>query len=117
VLSEFGDDLKGKGKTAFLKPSDKLNVWDFKSNPKDKLKTLFASHLSTAGLGNISCYKCGSNERVEMHHVRLLSDLNPKMSAIDKLMAKRRRKQIPLCRLCHLDHHKTLKSWSKKKKK
>jgi hypothetical protein len=26
VLSEFGDDLKGKGKTAFLKPSDKLNV-------------------------------------------------------------------------------------------
>jgi hypothetical protein len=45
-----------------------------------------------------------------MHHVRLLSDLNPKMSEVDKLMAKRRRKQISLCRSCHLDHHKTSKS-------
>jgi len=26
-----------------------------------------------------------------MHHVRLLSDLNLKMSEVDKLMAKRRR--------------------------
>jgi len=47
---------------------------------------------------------------VEMHHVRLLKDLNPKLSEIDRLMSKRRRKQIPLCRSCHLNHHKTSKT-------
>jgi hypothetical protein len=101
--------LKGDGKVAFLKPSYKLNVWDFKWTPKDRIKTLFSSYLSAANLGNMSCSKWGSSERVEMHHVRLLSDINPKMSEVDKLMAKRRRKQIPLCRSCHLDHHKTSK--------
>jgi len=51
-----------------------------------------------------------------MHHVRLLSDLNPKLSEIDKIMAKRRRKQIPLCRKCHLEHHKNEKPWRGKTK-
>jgi thymidine kinase len=99
----------------FLKPSYKINTWDFKSNPKDRIKTLFASYLSAATLNDISCSKCGSTERVEMHHVRLLSDLNPKLSEIDKIMVKRRRKQIPLCRSCHLDHHKTHKPWGQNK--
>jgi hypothetical protein len=114
IFSEFGEDLKEKNKTAFLKPRYKMNIWDFKSNPKDKIKSLYATFLSAASLENLSCTKFGTNERVEMHHVRLLSALNPKMSAIDKLMAKRRRKQIPLCRLCHLEHHKNLKSWKRK---
>jgi group II intron reverse transcriptase/maturase len=114
VLSEFGDDLKGINKIAFFKPSYKINIWDFKSNPKERIKSLYATFLSAANPGDSSCTKCGTNERVEMHHIRLLSDLNPKMSAIDKLMTKRRRKQIPLCRLCHLEHHKNLKSWKRK---
>jgi hypothetical protein len=116
VITKFGEDLKGKDKIAFFKPSYKLNLWDFKSNPKDIVKSLFATYLSAASLDNLSCSKCGSTERVEMHHVRLLSDLNPNLSEIDKLMIKRRRKQIPLCRQCHLEHHKTLKSWSKTKR-
>lgn len=117
VISKFGDDLKGKSKIAFFKPSYRINTWDFKSNPKDIIKSLYATFLSAASLENLSCAKCGSDERVEMHHVRLISDLNPKMSAIDKLMAARRRKQIPLCRLCHLEHHKNLNPWKKNRTK
>jgi hypothetical protein len=113
-MKTFGKDLKGNDKIGFIKPSYKLNPWDFKSNPKDRIKTLFASYLSAANLENLSCLKCGSTEMVEMHHVRLLKDLNPKLSEIDRLMSKRRRKQIPLCRLCHLNHHKTSKTWGKK---
>lgn len=116
ALRKFGSDLKGNDKAAFLKPSYKLNTWDFKINAKDRIKTLFTSHISTATLDSLSCEKCGSKTRVEMHHVRLLKDLNPKLSEIDKIMAKRRRKQIPLCRPCHLDHHKNSKSWGKRKK-
>jgi hypothetical protein len=41
-----------------------------------------------------------------MHHIRKLSDLNPKLSEIDRIMIKKRRKQIPLCRPCHMEHHR-----------
>jgi group II intron reverse transcriptase/maturase len=115
VIEKYGKDLQGKDKIAFLKPSYKMNLWDFKSNPKNRIQTLFASYLSAATLGALNCSKCGSLDRVEMHHVRLLSDLNPKLSEIDRIMAKRRRKQIPLCRSCHLEHHKLFKPWKTKK--
>lgn len=52
---------------------------------------------------------CGSEYRVEMHHVRFLKDLNPNLkNALDKLMASRKRKQIPLCRECHMEKHRKL---------
>lgn len=51
------------------------------------------------------CKICGSTENVEAHHVRHLKDLNPKKSAIDAMMAKMKRKQIPLCRKCHEKVH------------
>lgn len=117
VIKRYGGNLKGEDKIGFLKPSYKINVWGFKSNPKDRIKTLFASYLSAATLDSLECVKCGSSYRVEMHHVRLLSDLNPKLSEVDRIMAKRRRKQIPLCRACHLEHHKNSKPWGKKSHK
>lgn len=51
------------------------------------------------------CRACGSTESVEMHHVRHLKDLNPKLSAMDAIMAKIKRKQIPLCAPCHRKVH------------
>jgi hypothetical protein len=96
-------DLKGTDKISFYKPSYKINTWDF--NKVDKLKSLYASYISAATLDSLECVKCRSDHRVEMHHVRLLSDFNPKLSEIDKIMAKRRRKQIPLFRKCHLEHN------------
>jgi hypothetical protein len=51
------------------------------------------------------CIKCGSTSDIEMHHVRHLKDLNPKLSAADAIMAKLKRKQIPVCRSCHMKIH------------
>jgi len=116
VIEKFGTDLKGTDRISFFKPSYRTNTWDFKKSPIDKLKALYASYISAATLDALECSKCGSTDRVEMHHVRLLSDLNPKLSEIDKIMAKRRRKQIPLCRKCHLEHHKNEKPWRGKTK-
>lgn len=73
---------------------------------KIDLKALYSSGLSNAGLDGLSCSKCGSEVQVEMHHVRKLSDLNPKLSEIDRIMVKVRRKQVPLCRPCHMEHHR-----------
>ena len=65
---------------------------------------LYAETLSKASLSNLKCAVCDSYYRVEMHHIRRLKDLNPKLNKVEALMAKKRRKQIPLCRACHMKH-------------
>jgi len=42
-----------------------------------------------------------------------MKDLNPDLGLVDRLMIRQKRKQIPLCRECHMSYHresnKTLK--------
>jgi hypothetical protein len=56
-----------------------------------------------------ACDVCGSKEKVEMHHVRKLADLNKQGRREQplwmKIMIARKRKSIPLCRRCHMDIH------------
>ncbi len=109
MIDKFGPDFQGSDKHAFFKPSYKMNQWDFKrSVVNTNLKALYSSGLSKASLDGLACSKCGSDVRVEMHHVRMLADLNPKLSEVDKIMVKKRRKQVPLCRPCHMEHHKQI---------
>lgn len=112
VFETFGKDLKGKDDIAFVEPTYTNQPWNFKidsdknsSSTNGMLKTLYAESISIASLKDLSCSNCGSKHRVEMHHVRFMKDLNPKLSKIDALMVKRRRKQIALCRICHMKHH------------
>jgi group II intron reverse transcriptase/maturase len=122
VFKRFGKNLLGQDNIAFVNPIYKINPWDFKTPAKHRtdirpsdngiLSTLYAEKISKASLENLVCSVCESTYRVEMHHVRYLKDLNPKVSKIDELMAKRRRKQIALCRSCHLQHHKEHKKSS-----
>lgn len=56
-----------------------------------------------------TCELCGSTEKVEVHHIRALKDLN-KYTGREKPtwvinMAARRRKTLILCRMCHEDVH------------
>lgn len=58
---------------------------------------------------NDTCEVCGSKERIEMHHIRKLADLN-KQGRREKplwmqIMIARQRKSIPLCRTYHHDIH------------
>lgn len=54
---------------------------------------------------NDTCEVCGSKERIEMHHIRKLADLNTQGRREKplwmKIMIARQRKSIPLCRTCH----------------
>ena len=64
---------------------------------------------------NDTCEICGAKEKVEMHHIRKLKDLNKKgkraMPLGMKIMITRKRKSIPLCKRCHEDvHHNMPKS-------
>jgi Type II intron maturase len=66
---------------------------------------VFTKGLSKASLENLACSVFGSEYRVEMHHIRKMKDLNPKARYIDKIMARKNRKQVPLCRKCHIEYH------------
>jgi hypothetical protein len=111
IFKKFGQDLaSSKNGVKFLKPSYKSNMLDFKIKTKDlessgNIKALYALSKSKARLYNLACSACGSNQFVEMHHVRAMKDLNPKLSHIDKIMVRMNRKQIPLCRKCHIAKH------------
>jgi group II intron reverse transcriptase/maturase len=108
VFRKFGKRLESDG-ASFLKPNYTADINRFSISSKADIPTLYASHLSMASLDNLNCIKCGSNYRVEMHHVKHMKDLNPKRSQIERMMIRARRKQIALCRECHMKEHRTNK--------
>lgn len=57
--------------------------------------------ISTLSALNQPCANCGAKSNVEMHHVKHIKTINPKLSSFDKMMARINRKQVPLCRKCH----------------
>jgi group II intron reverse transcriptase/maturase len=109
VRKIFGSSLKGKDRIAFFFPPKwKVNLFP-KKEVEDKLKNLYNSRgIKGLLLESNQCLICGSTEKIEMHHVKHLKDLNPKISEGEKLMMTIRRKQIPVCRKCHMKIHKQI---------
>jgi hypothetical protein len=111
VYEKFGSDLIFKdpnsGKEYSFMPAVYGTKLKFNTNNLENSEIINSlySIKSIATLDNLACKNCGSKYRVEMHHVRALKDLNPKLSHFDKLMVQAKRKQIPLCRKCHMILH------------
>ena len=123
IFEEFGKNLKGSDKVAFVEPIYTNKVLNF-MNPDSSnrseisntgmISTLYAESISAASFfvgENLKCAICKSDYRVEMHHIRKLENLNPKFSKVNELMAKRRRKQIPS--KCHMENHSSNSNISK----
>ena len=78
---------------------------------KDQVSTNYVGWKSeiVERLLNDTCEVCGTKEKVQMHHVRKLRDLNKhgkrEMPLWMKVMISRQRKSIPLCKRCHDDVH------------
>ncbi len=85
----------------------KLNVWNFKIKNLlfMDIPSLFSNNVSLATVLASKCKICGSTYRVEMHHIRELKDIRFKKNTVDYIMSKARRKQILLCRECHMKYH------------
>lgn len=117
VLKKYGPDLalydqekrdannKPSLITKLYKPSYRINLWDFKGSVNTNIKALYASEFSLANLDKLICSICKSDYKVEMHHIREMKDIKHKYGTLDYLMAKRNRKQIPVCRDCHMKYH------------
>jgi len=50
------------------------------------------------------CVLCGSNKKIEIHHIRKLSKIKRK-DFLSSMMARMNRKQIPVCQKCHIKIH------------
>lgn len=105
IYAKYGKTLKGNDKHAFIQISLGIRTNAFSVRTDDTLFRFNAEGISKASLEGLVCSICDSDYRIEMHHVRMMKDLDPKKSQIDRLMIKRRRKQIPLCRNCHMSYH------------
>ncbi|WP_411685911.1 HNH endonuclease [Aeromonas caviae] len=54
----------------------------------------------------MKCCVCGSSDDINMHHVRHLRKGNKTVvSGFNRIMADINRKQIPVCRKCHVQIH------------
>ena len=104
VYKKFGPNLTGPKGNSIFKPSYKTTL-KFLTSASPIVGALF-QEKSTATLDKLNCSVCGSTHRVEMHHIRAMKDLNPKISYMDRLMVRINRKRIPLCRLCHMMKHR-----------
>jgi nicotine oxidoreductase len=105
IFTTYGKNLKGKDKHGFVDIVLGINTAAFNVKVDDVSLRFNAKGISKASLEDLKCAMCDSDYRVEMHHIRMMKDLNPKANAVDKLMARKNRKQIPLCRSCHMEHH------------
>lgn len=109
IFKKFGKNLiiDKKKDLKFFKPGYKNNPWAFSTSHINYLLKLYARAISLASLLGLVCSLCSSDYRIEMHHVRHLKNIDPRKSLTDKLMMRKKRKQIPVCRSCHLSlHHK-----------
>jgi len=107
IYAEFGKNLKGADKHSFVNIILGINTAAFNVKTGDILLRLNSKGISKTNLEGLTCSICDSDYRVEMHHIRMMKDLNPKANEIDKIMARKNRKQIPLCRKCHMSYHNT----------
>ena len=110
IYAKFGKNLKGIDNHGFANITLGINTAAFNVKTDDILLKLQAKGISKTSLDGLICSVCKSDYRVEMHHVRMMKDLNPKSNAINKIMARKNRKQmqIPLCRKCHMAHHNNI---------
>ena len=113
VLLKFGKYLQREGKISFpdyKNPSLRGMQFKLSGGPSSRIAALFIRSSLSTRISNLECSVCGSTYKVEFHHIRELKDLNQKMDPINRAMAARRRKQIPLCRICHLKKHGAIRA-------
>jgi len=67
----------------------------------------YSNRVSRSALGR-TCLVCDSNTSVEMHHVKHVRKQGERYSGFHKEMALLNRKQVPLCRECHMKVHRGL---------
>lgn len=116
VFKKYGRDLKikdekGKTITCYPTPSYK-RPRKFPNHIKRYEEELIIKLDSRLNRGRKDlkgpCIVCGCSENIEVHHVRSLRKRPRKGNFLEDMMSKMNRKQVPLCRNCHVQVHSGL---------
>lgn len=114
--------LKKYGKTITVPRADGKKtvryspIESFKRDPMNFKTTLIKrdtatdilswAYRSKSWLKDYGCAICGTHQdKIQVHHVKHIRKSDIKYSGFDKVMGYINRKQIPVCRKCHLDIH------------
>jgi group II intron reverse transcriptase/maturase len=103
ILASF--PYKSLAKTRKFLKSEISNL-----NPMARLEKLANATFRTKDVLDKPCVICGATENIEMHHVRKLRDSSRaiKKDFLTSMMSRMNRKQVPICRPCHINYHKGL---------
>lgn len=113
-LSRFGKNIRFKYKLKdgsnkvinMEKPTYKRSpMWFLGVNKFYDPMEVLDRKISTVSSLDQACSSCGAWENVEMHHLRHIRTINVKLNSFDQMLARVNRKQVPLCRNCHLEVH------------
>lgn len=108
TLLRFGSSLQKEGTKSLPSLKDPLIRGALFKTGRDRFSrvgSIFRRASLTIRVADISCCKCGSTLNVEMHHIRALKNRNKRLDPVSMAMSARSRKQIPLCRKCHVRQH------------
>ena len=115
AFRKYGKDLtikvNGKAVASFprisLAKPRKFLGGNLNTDPMYRLDKLAAATFRTRKMFDQRCKACGSNENIQIHHVRKIRDSSKKikMDYLTSMMARMNRKQIPLCAECHSKLH------------
>lgn len=111
TLLRFGPRLEKEGIRSLPKLSDpslRGSIFKRGSGVQSRVKAIFKRASLSIRTDLLICVRCGSTYQVELHHVRMLKNLNKRLDPVSMAMAARNRKQIPLCRHCHVHQHVNL---------
>jgi hypothetical protein len=74
-------------------------------DPTENIRRFTTYGLRSKLINNEGCEKCGSFVDLQMHHINPRKNINKELSYFEKIPISIMRKQIVLCRNCHLDLH------------
>lgn len=109
VYKKFGKNLNATGVKFIWSKSHLSNRIRFITNKhsSDCIYTLYMKKYVNSDLLS-PCVVCGSLDKIEMHHVKHVKNINKGLRPLVKDYATINRKQVPLCSRCHRMVHKGL---------
>ena len=101
IIASFPDVSLAKPKKFYITKIEDIN-------PMLRLEKLSTATFRSKSVLSSPCTICGSSENIEMHHVRKLRDSSRaiKLDYMTSMMSRMNRKQIPICRPCHINYHR-----------
>lgn len=113
IIYKFGRDIKVSYKVS--NDRDKQIDFGFTKLERNPMRFLNKGNrdpfeplkfrIASRNLFESRCVNCNSTENIEMHHIKHIKTINTKLNSFDKMVAAINRKQVPLCRVCHVKLH------------